>query len=172
MSCKVFSSCFFFFFQAEDGIRDIGVTGVQTCALPIYCAMPIPALPVAPGRAKRCRLPHFIWLGQRGLSKSYHGHPAIHMQGLAGHVIGLDRKSTRLNSSHANISYAVFCLKKKKTTLQYKERTGDRQYLCVPKLDSFTSYIMAEHLYRETYLPATGACCHKTTYNTYATPIK
>src|SRR5258707_7758861 len=28
----------------------------------------------------------------------------------------LDRKSTRLNSSHANISYAVFCLKKKKTT--------------------------------------------------------
>src|SRR3712207_8873388 len=28
---------------------------------------------------------------------------------------GPDRKSTRLNSSHANISYAVFCLKKKKT---------------------------------------------------------
>src|SRR3712207_8707007 len=28
----------------------------------------------------------------------------------------LDRKSTRLNSSHANISYAVFCLKKKKIT--------------------------------------------------------
>src|SRR3712207_7395822 len=28
---------------------------------------------------------------------------------------GQDRKSTRLNSSHANISYAVFCLKKKKT---------------------------------------------------------
>src|SRR3712207_1480599 len=28
-------SVFFFFFQAEDGIRDIGVTGVQTCALPI-----------------------------------------------------------------------------------------------------------------------------------------
>src|SRR3712207_7402114 len=33
------------------------------------------------------------------------------VQGLA-----LDRKSTRLNSSHANISYAVFCLKKKKNT--------------------------------------------------------
>src|SRR3712207_7223804 len=28
--------------------------------------------------------------------------------------VALDRKSTRLNSSHANISYAVFCLKKKK----------------------------------------------------------
>src|SRR5258707_8207631 len=31
-------------------------------------------------------------------------------------TIVLDRKSTRLNSSHANISYAVFCLKKKQTT--------------------------------------------------------
>src|SRR3712207_8758537 len=30
---------------------------------------------------------------------------------------GPDRKSTRLNSSHANISYAVFCLKKKKSTV-------------------------------------------------------
>src|SRR5258707_8853353 len=30
------SSVLIFFFQAEDGIRDIGVTGVQTCALPIY----------------------------------------------------------------------------------------------------------------------------------------
>src|SRR2546422_11172282 len=28
--------CFFFFFQAEDGIRDVAVTGVQTCALPIW----------------------------------------------------------------------------------------------------------------------------------------
>src|SRR3712207_7041385 len=31
-------------------------------------------------------------------------------------TLWVDRKSTRLNSSHANISYAVFCLKKKKTT--------------------------------------------------------
>src|ERR1035437_5199923 len=33
-------SFYFFFFQAEDGIRDIGVTGVQTCALPIWPARP------------------------------------------------------------------------------------------------------------------------------------
>src|SRR3712207_7293666 len=32
---------------------------------------------------------------------------------------GLDRKSTRLNSSHANISYAVFCLKKKHLLLLF-----------------------------------------------------
>src|SRR3712207_7861882 len=47
----------------------------------------------ASGRALRLRLPNLG--GRRG----------------AG-----DRKSTRLNSSHANISYAVFCLKKKKTS--------------------------------------------------------
>src|SRR5437773_11343447 len=35
MSLDVF---FFFFFQAEDGIRDRDVTGVQTCALPIFAA--------------------------------------------------------------------------------------------------------------------------------------
>src|SRR3712207_8402233 len=35
----------------------------------------------------------------------------LHVRGPAN----WDRKSTRLNSSHANISYAVFCLKKKKT---------------------------------------------------------
>src|SRR3712207_7884036 len=38
-----------------------------------------------------------------------HGDAVAHRHGL-----DLDRKSTRLNSSHANISYAVFCLKKKK----------------------------------------------------------
>src|SRR2546422_1329548 len=32
------SFIFFFFFQAEDGIRDVAVTGVQTCALPIWLA--------------------------------------------------------------------------------------------------------------------------------------
>src|SRR3712207_7539202 len=38
---------------------------------------------------------------------------------LVGQVLP-DRKSTRLNSSHANISYAVFCLKKKKTIRKSK----------------------------------------------------
>src|SRR3712207_8027485 len=42
---------------------------------------------------------------------------ALHLEaGLLGDR--LDRKSTRPNSSHANISYAVFCLKKKKKKLQ------------------------------------------------------
>src|SRR3712207_8901505 len=36
---------------------------------------------------------------------------------------GRDRKSTRLNSSHANISYAVFCLKKKQHSHQSRKNT-------------------------------------------------
>src|SRR5688572_31716606 len=37
---------------------------------------------------------------------------------LLGPLPGADRKSTRLNSSHSQTSYAVFCLKKKKTEIQ------------------------------------------------------
>src|SRR2546427_11705715 len=41
----------FFFFQAEDGIRDLTVTGVQTCALPICARSSGPRRPLAPDRA-------------------------------------------------------------------------------------------------------------------------
>src|SRR5215470_19654354 len=41
--------------------------------------------------------------------------------------ITLDRKSTRLNSSHGSISYAVFCLKKKKKNKNHKLYTKNRQ---------------------------------------------
>src|SRR3712207_6874770 len=37
-----------FFFQAEDGIRDIGVTGVQTCALPIFVHGHLDVVPADP----------------------------------------------------------------------------------------------------------------------------
>src|SRR5258708_30766031 len=40
-------------------------------------------------------------------------------------IDGIDRKSTRLNSSHQIISYAVFCLKKKKTT-NYQQPPSQR----------------------------------------------
>src|SRR3712207_8891779 len=52
---------------------------------------------------------------------SAHAGAATAYQGFTGGMFiaggQLDRKSTRLNSSHANISYAVFCLKKKKHTI-------------------------------------------------------
>src|SRR3712207_7704378 len=71
-------------------------------------------------------LPIFHDLGQGGFEVRGHGR-AFAVPVRRGHgpaavaeqetlAVGLDRKSTRLNSSHANISYAVFCLKKKKHT--------------------------------------------------------
>src|SRR5690554_7417599 len=45
------------------------------------------------------------WIGMIGVEK---------IEGCFYNVMGLDRKSTRLNSSHVRISYAVFCLKKKR----------------------------------------------------------
>src|SRR3712207_8560782 len=48
--------------------------------------------------------------------------------GLSAAVVTRDRKSTRLNSSYANISYAVFCLKKKKNNTQdIKQVTQNRK---------------------------------------------
>src|SRR3712207_6874310 len=49
----------------------------------------------------------------QALARSY---PKARLTVLTFSPGGEDRKSTRLNSSHANISYAVFCLKKKKST--------------------------------------------------------
>src|SRR5256885_11947993 len=48
---------------------------------------------------------------------------------------GRDRKSTRLNSSHLVISYAVFCLKKKK-----KNCTKREFYIILTIVDSYTTY--------------------------------
>src|SRR3712207_7092844 len=64
-------------------------------------------------------------VGEPGVPRGLHVHLAVRAH--AGHAAVVrherdaprDRKSTRLNSSHANISYAVFCLKKKKTITLY-----------------------------------------------------
>src|SRR5204862_2082647 len=50
-----FRSSFFFFFQAEDGIRDLYVTGVQTCALPISFLDAQLQCPANQGLAARAR---------------------------------------------------------------------------------------------------------------------
>src|SRR2546429_2287798 len=51
---------FFFFFQAEDGIRDVAVTGVQTCALPIY----VPAAGAGPAGKAAAQGVAAVFLGR------------------------------------------------------------------------------------------------------------
>src|SRR2546422_2493408 len=115
-------SCFFFFFQAEDGIRDVAVTGVQTCALPISHlrregpdrrARRTGDADLLSRRPVRVRL----FVLQPGDGRDHgEGSPDRWPDPPGESVLPQqDRKSTRLNSSHGYISYAVFCLKKKKS---------------------------------------------------------
>src|SRR3712207_8484282 len=54
---------------------------------------------------------------EQDVARAGHRAPDVdHVVADPGDAERIDRKSTRLNSSHANISYAVFCLKKKKNT--------------------------------------------------------
>src|SRR2546430_12382076 len=70
-----------------------------------------------------------------------------------------DRKSTRLNSSHSQISYAVFCLKKKKITIRStslrKDPTNYRQTI--------------PHTYTQTHCPS-GAPAHSVEHISLASP--
>src|SRR2546422_8466060 len=100
---------FFFFFQAEDGIRDVAVTGVQTCALPISRPR---------RRGHESRAPPREGFGEAAACRRRPARPRARaprrLRGKGGDRGARDRKSTRLNSSHGYISYAVFCLKKKR----------------------------------------------------------
>src|SRR3712207_7429352 len=90
------SSCMCFFFN------DTATTEIYTLSL--HDALPICARPDSGAHLGRGAAAHSMGL---------RAHPGERARRLR-HA-GRDRKSTRLNSSHANISYAVFCLKTKKT---------------------------------------------------------
>src|SRR3712207_7132544 len=60
------------------------------------------------------RRPAFLSAGRARRQREHRINPPKTVSGDAEVERPSDRKSTRLNSSHANISYAVFCLKKKK----------------------------------------------------------
>src|SRR3712207_9286991 len=79
----IFSICFFF--QAEDGIRDIGVTGVQTCALPI-CLF------------QKVKEPLW-WRNANPLCRAFNIHCCL--------INRVDGKESNLNSSCSSVRYAA-----------------------------------------------------------------
>src|SRR5689334_24249869 len=91
MSLPSHSSFFFFF-------NDTATTEIYTLSL--HDALPISGGLMTRGNAGQAEQREQLGRGAFG------GIEDLHVQG--------DRKSTRLNSSHSSISYAVFCLKKKK----------------------------------------------------------
>src|SRR2546430_15114476 len=88
---------FFFFFFNDPAPPEIS-------PLPLHDALPISGSP-ARGWHPTLRFPPACIPGRASAIDSNHEY--------RGGFRGLDRKSTRLNSSHSQISYAVFCLKKK-----------------------------------------------------------
>src|SRR3712207_7006657 len=76
------------------------------------------ALPEAAGQGVEALLDRVLATGDPYVGKEL----PVRLARLEGGALEEDRKSTRLNSSHANISYAVFCLKKKKITDLYATR--------------------------------------------------
>src|SRR5438445_3889190 len=84
-------------------------------------------------RPPRSTLFPYTTLFRSGQRDGFEGMVAEVALGQVGIILALevsDRKSTRLNSSHANISYAVFCLKKKKNgELQRSDRQLGNQLL-------------------------------------------
>src|SRR2546430_10755597 len=102
----------YFFFQAEDGIRDLTVTGVQTCALPICQPLWLRLRSGLKGVGRRNQAV-WAWAG-RGRRQCRCTSAGRERRRGNFRAATKDRKSTRLNSSHSQISYAVFCLQKKK----------------------------------------------------------
>src|SRR3712207_7512507 len=100
--------CFFFF-------NDTATTEIYTLSL--HDALPISTPPAAddfaPSSAQGGGGTSGGMSGGRGASTSGITSGSTGGQSTMDKAQQLDRKSTRLNSSHANISYAVFCLKKK-----------------------------------------------------------
>src|SRR2546429_2762217 len=112
------SSGFVFFFQAEDGIRDVAVTGVQTCALPISFELgkmfaPNGEIFEEETIRRLIDIPEIKGMKHSSLDRLTELR-RLELRDAQRPDFRINRKSTRLNSSHGYISYAVFCLKKKK----------------------------------------------------------
>src|SRR3712207_8891794 len=85
----------------------------DTATTEIYTLSLHDALPIS-GRRRFFEVSSRVVLAgaAQGLSEHFRRRP-VRCYGMRLGAMAVDRKSTRLNSSHANISYAVFCLKKK-----------------------------------------------------------
>src|SRR2546427_3819861 len=106
----LFFVCVFFFFQAEDGIRDLTVTGVQTCALPISV---LDDLFILPGHEQKSRCSVEEIMLARAFPDKMPGIVFVHPEDAAAFAsLGLERASVRLTEVPLTISDRVFVLAK------------------------------------------------------------
>src|SRR5690606_40276418 len=94
-------------------------------SLSLHDALPILAVRIARDRLARAGIGQQQLLQRRALDRRLAvGRHQRRAFDRVGGQVGIDRKSTRLNSSHVKISYAVFCLKKKNIQDTYQTRTS------------------------------------------------
>src|SRR2546430_7623433 len=110
---------YFFFLKAEDGMRDLAVTGVQTCALPIYRPYEVVAND-ADARFHSLRVyqtkeieptvakPH----SPDNRDTAFRCRDVVVDRAYIGSCTGGDRESPRLDSNHSPNSYAALCFEK------------------------------------------------------------
>jgi crotonobetainyl-CoA:carnitine CoA-transferase CaiB-like acyl-CoA transferase len=90
--------------------------------------------------------------------------------GLAA-LVEPDRELRPLPTIVADKACGLFAVIASLAALRHKERTGEGQYVAVPMLETFTGFLMAEHLYNQTYTPPTGHFGHTTTLTPYRKPF-
>lgn len=89
-----------------------------------------------------------------------------------GQLVDPEAELRPLPSFLADKTCGLFAVIAALAGLRHRERTGEGQYVAVPMLETFTGFLMAEHLYGETFVPPTGAFGFTTAITPHRKPLK
>lgn len=89
-----------------------------------------------------------------------------------GQLVDPEAELRPLPSYLADKTCGLFAAIATLAALRHKEQTGEGQYVAVPMLESFTGFLMAEHLYGETFIPPTSGFGFTTALTPHRKPMK
>lgn len=89
-----------------------------------------------------------------------------------GQLVDPEAELRPLPSFLADKTCGLFAVIATLAALRHKEMTGEGQYVAVPMLETFTGFLMAEHLYGETFIPPTGSFGFTTALTPHRRPFK
>ncbi|MFZ5669534.1 MAG: CaiB/BaiF CoA transferase family protein [Pseudomonadota bacterium] len=89
-----------------------------------------------------------------------------------GQLVDPEAELRPLPSFLADKTCGLFAVIAVLSALRHRERTGEGQYVGVPMLETFTGFLMAEHLYGETFIPPTGGFGFTTAITPHRRPLR
>ena len=89
-----------------------------------------------------------------------------------GQLVDPDTELRPLPSLIADKTCGLFAVIAVLAALRHKERTGEGQFVAVPMLETFTGFMMAEHLYGQTFVPPTGGFGFTTAITPHRKPLR